>query len=157
MRSFAAEDNPDLLLAKQELGALQKQLEQLAGSQHDAGSDIVLSKGRVTQSGVEYIRRYRDLKYHETVYELLAKGLELAKLDEARQGEIIQVVDSAVIPDRKSSPHRTIIVVVATMAASIVAVFWVMMRQGLERAIEAPENREKIEALKLYWQGAPKE
>ena len=157
MRSFAAEDNPDLILAKQELGALQKQLEQLAGSQHDAGSDIVLSKGRVTQSGVEYLRRYRDLKYYETVYELLAKGLELAKLDEARQGEIVQVVDSAVIPDRKSSPHRTLIVLISMVVASMVAVFWVIMRQGLERAIEAPENREKIEAMKLYWHGVPEE
>jgi tyrosine-protein kinase Etk/Wzc len=156
MRSFAAEDNPDLILAKQQLAALQKQLEQLAGSQQDAGSDIVLSKGRVTQAGVEYLRRYRDLKYHETVYELLTKGLELAKLDEARQGEIIQVVDSAVVPDRKSSPHRTIIVVISMVVALILAVFWVIVREGLQRALEIPENRQKVEAMKLYWRGEPR-
>ena len=73
MRSFATEDNPDLVLAKQQLSALQSQLEHLAGSQHDTGSDIVLSKGRVTGAGMEYLRRYRDLKYNETVYELLTK------------------------------------------------------------------------------------
>jgi tyrosine-protein kinase Etk/Wzc len=157
MRSFAAEDNPDLILAKQQLAALQQQLEQLAGSQHDTGSDIVLSKGRVTEAGVEYLRRYRDLKYHETVYELLTKGLELAKLDEARQGEIIQVVDSAVVPDRKSSPHRMIIVVVSTVIALILAVFWVIVRETWERAFEVPENRRKIEAMKLHWRGTPEE
>jgi len=78
MRSFATEDNPDLLLAKQQLAALQSQLEHLAGSQHDTGSDIVLSKGRVTEAGMEYVRRYRGLKYHETVFELLTKELEIA-------------------------------------------------------------------------------
>ncbi len=96
MRSFATEDNPELILAKQELAALQSQLQQVAGSQSDTGSDINLSKGRVTQSGMEYLRRFRDLKYQETVYELLAKEFEVAKLDEAREGSIIQVVDAAV-------------------------------------------------------------
>jgi len=105
MRSFATDDNPNVVLAKQELAALQSQLDHLAGSQHDTGSDINLSKGRVTQSGMEYLRRFRDLKYQETVFELLAKEFEVAKLDEAREGSIIQVVDAAVPPDRKSSPH----------------------------------------------------
>src|SRR5262249_49535926 len=59
MRSFAAESNPDLILAKQELAALQSQLKHIAGSQQDEGSDINLSKGRVTQAGMEYLRRYR--------------------------------------------------------------------------------------------------
>jgi tyrosine-protein kinase Etk/Wzc len=115
MRSFATDDNPTLVLAKQELAALQSQLQRVAGSQNDAGSDINLSKGRVTQSGMEYLRRYRDLKYQETVFELLAKEFEIAKLDEAREGSIVQVVDAAVPADVKSSPHRTLIVLGATI------------------------------------------
>ncbi len=151
MRSFAAEDNPDLVLAKHELAALQEQLEQLAGSQNDTGSDIVLSKGRVTHSGLEYIRRYRDLKYNETVYELLIKGLEIAKLDEAKEGEIVQVVDAAVPPDKKSSPHRAIIVVVSTILAFCFAFFWIVVRQGLQRTLELPENLRRLDAIKKYW------
>jgi tyrosine-protein kinase Etk/Wzc len=151
MRSFAAEDNPDLLLAKQELAAIRKQLQQLAGSQHDAGSDLVLSKGRVTESEVEYLNRFRDLKYWETVYELLAKGLEMAKLDEAREGEIVQVVDSAVPPDRRSSPPRTVIVVVSTVLAFFVAMLWITVRRGLERAFELRENHQRLEAIRMYW------
>ena len=153
MRSFAAEDNPDLVLAKQELAALQKQLEQLAGSQNDTGSDIVLSKGKITHAGLEYMRRYRDLKYHETVYELLVKGLEVAKLDEAKEGEIVQVVDQAVPPDRKSSPHRTLIVLIASVLAFLAAVFGVVLRRGLQRTFEIPENQRRLEAIKLYWKG----
>ena len=151
MRSYAAEDNPDLILVKQQLSALQKQLQQLAGSDRDPGSDIILSKGRVTGSGLEFIRRYRDLKYHETVYELLTKGLELAKLDEARQGEVLQTVDAAVPPDKKSFPPRTVIVVLSTVIAFLIATFWIMAREAMRRAFAAPENRRRLEAMKLYW------
>jgi tyrosine-protein kinase Etk/Wzc len=151
MRSFAAEDNPELVLAKQELSALQAQLEQLAGSRPDAGSDINLSKGRVTGAGLEYLRRYRDLKYNETVFELLAKEFEVAKLDEAREGGIIQVVDAAVPPDQKSSPHRTLIVIGATILGFFVAAFWIFLRESSNRAFEKPGNRERLEAIKKLW------
>jgi tyrosine-protein kinase Etk/Wzc len=151
MRSFAAEDNPDLILAKKELTALQDQLDQLAGSQHDAGSDINLSKGRVTGAGLEYLRRYRDLKYNETVFELLAKEFEVAKLDEAREGSIIQVVDAAVTPDKKSFPPRTLIVIGMTIFGFFVAAFWVFLQDVSARAFEQPENRQRLEAIKRLW------
>src|ERR1700677_3697443 len=148
MRSFATDDNPNLILAKQELVALQSQLQHVAGSQSDTGSDINLSKGRVTQSGMEYLRRYRDLKYQETVFELLAKEFEIAKLDEAREGSIVQVVDAAVPPDRRSSPHRTLIVMASTVVAFFVAVFWVWLRERLDAAFELPENRLRVRAIR---------
>ena len=153
MKSYAADDNPALILAQEELAALQSQLDRIGGSQYDPGSNIVLSKGRVTQAGMEYLRRFRDLKYNETVFELLAKELEIAKLDEAREGEIVQVVDTAVPPDRKSSPHRTLIVVGTTILAFFVAAFWVAVGHGLKRSFELPENRSRVEAIKRYWRG----
>ena len=153
MRSFAAEDNPRLVLAKQELAALQSQLDRLAGSQPDPGSDIILSKGRVTGSGVEYTRRFRDLKYHETVFELLAKQFEIAKLDEAREGSIIQVVDTAVAPDKRSSPHRLLIVVSVTILAFFLAAFFVVLRESMARAFELPESRQRLDSIKEHWNG----
>jgi tyrosine-protein kinase Etk/Wzc len=151
MRSFATEDNPNVILARQELAALQSQLDRVAGSKQDLGSDINMSKGRVTQSGMEYLRRFRDLKYQETVFELLAKEFEVAKLDEAREGSIIQVVDAAVPPDTKSSPHRTLIVIGATILAFFIAVFWVWLRKSLLYASELPENRDRLRTIKGLW------
>jgi tyrosine-protein kinase Etk/Wzc len=151
MRSFAAEDNPELILARQQLSALETQLQRVAGSQSDTGSDINLSKGRVTQSGMEYLRRFRDLKYSETVFELLAKELEIAKLDEAREGAIVQVVDAAVVPDKKSFPPRILIIVLSTVLAMIVAPFWLFLRKGWTRNLELPENRQRLDAIKRHW------
>jgi uncharacterized protein involved in exopolysaccharide biosynthesis len=151
MRSFAAEDNPRLILAKQELAALQTQLGQLAGSQHDTGSDINLSKGRVTESGMEYLRRLRDLKYYETVYELLAKEFEVAKLDEAREGGIVQVVDAAIPPDRKSFPPRALIVVLMTLLGFFVACAWCIVREGFRRMKSNPDERQRLDALRAMF------
>jgi tyrosine-protein kinase Etk/Wzc len=151
MRSFATDDNPALVLAKQELAALQAQLDRVAGSNNDVGSDINLSKGRVTQSGMEYLRRFRDLKYQETVFELLAKEFEVAKLDEAREGSIIQVVDAGVPPDTKSSPHRTLIVLASTILSFFVAAFWIFLRRSFYTTCDLPENRQRLRTIKGLW------
>jgi tyrosine-protein kinase Etk/Wzc len=156
MRSFAAEDNPELILAKQELAALEAQLARIAGSNNDPGSDINLSKGRVTEAGMEYLRRYRDLKYQETVYELLAKEYEIAKLDEAREGSIVQVVDAAVSPDKKSFPPRMLIVIGASVFSFFAALFYLSLRQRFRMASELPENRQRLRILKGLWQSTPK-
>jgi tyrosine-protein kinase Etk/Wzc len=156
MRSFAAEDNPELILAKQELAALQAQLAKVAGSSSDPGSDINLSKGRVTEAGMEYLRRYRDLKYQETVYELLAKEFEIAKLDEAREGSIVQVVDVAVPPDRKSFPPRLLIILCTTVFSFIAALSYVSLRRRFRMASELPENRQRMRILRGLWQSTPK-
>jgi len=154
MRAFAAENNPDLLLAKQELTALQAQLQRIAGSQTDSGSDINLSKGRVTGAGMEYLRRYRELKYQETVFELLSKEFEIAKLDEAREGSIVQVVDVAIPPDRKSSPHRLLIILGSIFVSFIVAAFWVNLRHRFDIASEIPQNRHRLRLIKNLWKSS---
>jgi len=156
MKSFATEDNPTLVLARQELSALQSQLAQVAGSQSDVGSDINLSKGRVTQSGMEYLRSYRELKYQETIFELLAKEFEIAKLDEAREGSIVQVVDAAVPPDRRSSPHRLLIVLGAAILTFFVAIVWVLLQSKLSVAFDLPENRHRLRLIKILWSGKAK-
>jgi tyrosine-protein kinase Etk/Wzc len=151
MRSFATDDNPNVIVAKQELAALQAQLQRIAGSEQDAGSDINLSKGRVTREGMEYLRRFRELKYQETMYELLSKEFEVAKLDEAREGSIIQVVDAAVPPDKKSFPPRTWIVIGAAVISFFAACFWVFLRQRFAVASELPENRQRLRTIRQLW------
>jgi len=155
MRSFAAEDNPSLILAKQELAALQAQLQRLTGSQEDEGSDLMLSKGRASQAGLEYLRSLREVKYRETVFALLAKEFEIAKLDEAREGSIIQVVDPAVAPDKKSFPKRRLIILGATLLSFFLASFWIVLRESLSHAFENPDNRERLAALKRLWRTKP--
>lgn len=148
MRTFASDQNPDLVLAEQQLAGWKAQLSHLGVSQNGSGDDLIIAKGKVPEAGLEYLRRLRDVKYYETMFELLAKQLEMAKLDEARQGSLIQVVDRAIVPDRKSSPQRTLIVLMAMVAGFVMAVVWSLIASAIENARKRPENQERLETLK---------
>ncbi len=152
MRSFATEDNPELVIARQQLGALQGQLAKLGGNEQDADS-FVLPRGKVPAAGMEYVRRFRDVKYYETIYELLAKQFEMAKLDEARQGAAIQVADAAIPPDRKSAPHRAMITLAAALAALLLAILYSLLRHALEKASRDPQHGQRLRMLREQWLG----
>jgi len=114
LRSFATAQNPDLKRVEEEIRALRAELEKLESGK-GTGFDPLMSSERVPAMGTEYLRKLRQLKYNETLYELLVKQYELARLDEARSAVVIQVIDQAVPPERRSRPKRRLIVLM-TMA-----------------------------------------
>lgn len=145
MRSFATEDNPELVVAKQQLAALQAELSKLAGQ--DSGSAFIVPKGKAPEVGMEYLRKLRDVKYSETIFELIAKQFEMAKLDEARQGAVIQVADVAVPPDKASFPKRATTIIVAMLVGFSVACGWCLFSDGFGRMNQNPADRQRLEAL----------
>jgi uncharacterized protein involved in exopolysaccharide biosynthesis len=85
---------------------------------HDRSSgDLVAPKGTVSQAGLEYGRALREVKYHETVVGLMMRLLEMARVDEARQGAQAQVIDAAAVPDRPASLFRLWIVLGALLVS----------------------------------------
>jgi tyrosine-protein kinase Etk/Wzc len=147
MRTYATNENSGVVEIQQELDSLRTQLAKLGGSEDNASS-LIVPKGRVPEAGLEYVRRLRDVKYYETIFEILARQFELAKLDEAREGAVIQVVDPAIVPDRKSFPHRGLITIGATIAGFFIAIAVVLLQAGLSRMREDPETREKLILLR---------
>jgi tyrosine-protein kinase Etk/Wzc len=106
MREFATSDNPDMARAEQELSGMVGQLTAMdVDSDHPTG-DLIAPKGKMTQTGLEYARALREEKFHEAMYELLTRQYEVARVDEARQGSIVQVIDPAIPPDRPGSHYR---------------------------------------------------
>jgi len=110
--------------------------------------ELLVTKGRVTDAGLEYVRKLRDVKYYETIFEILARQFEVAKLDEAKQGALIQVVDSAVPPDKRYFPKRGIIVIVATAAGFVIGIFIALFQGGFERVMADRETRTKLAFLR---------
>ncbi len=145
MRSFATERNPELIIAQQQLAAWRKQLAAMGGGLNGGGDDLLMPKGQVPAAALEYVRKFREVKYRETVFELLAKQFEIAKLDEAKQGSLVQVVDPALKPDRRSFPKRTLMVLIATFLAFVVSLFLVLFQAHLQ---DRPEDHRKVQLLK---------
>jgi uncharacterized protein involved in exopolysaccharide biosynthesis len=148
MRSYATDDNPELVLARQQLAALQAQLSKIAGAGQSSDSDLLVPRGRVPEAGMEYIRKLRDVKYYETITELIAKQFEMAQLDEARQGAVTQVADVAVPPDKKSFPPRAFIVILVTMISFAIAVLWAVARERWEREMSNHGKQCRIAILR---------
>jgi uncharacterized protein involved in exopolysaccharide biosynthesis len=124
LRGFMAGANPDYQLAMQELNELRGQLARAErGSQKTAG---LRSDG-----GEDYVARYRDFKYQEALFELMAKQLELARLDEGREGSMIQVIDSAKAPEKKSWPRRGAIAVVTWLTVLALMIIVAVVRSSL--------------------------
>jgi uncharacterized protein involved in exopolysaccharide biosynthesis len=123
MRQFAAEQNPDLERAEQELSSIEGQLSAMDASNDRKQGDLIAPKGTVTQDGLDYVRALRDVKYRETIEELLARQYEGARVDEARQGALVQIVDPAVAPDRPVYLYRIWIALGAMVLSFPLAVF----------------------------------
>lgn len=134
MQSFAAPANPDLIRARQELAGLKAQIGKFEHDSITGNGDIMVATGKMPEAGLEYLRKLRDMKYQQAVYEMLAKQYEIARVDEARNSVVIQVVDPAIALDEESGPRRTLIVLLATIFTLVLAVMWAFVRLGLARA-----------------------
>ncbi len=155
MQTYATGENAELVQAQKELEGMKAQLAKLGGSE-GGDSEFIVPKGRVPEAGLEYVRKLRDVKYNETIFDILARQFELAKLDEAKQGALVQVVDPAVPPDKKSYPKRALIIVAATVLGFFFAVVFVLVQAALEYMKQDPESRERFAPLKraLRWNKA---
>ena len=146
MHSYAAEENPQLRIAEEELSALQAQLIKMGSVAN--GTAPVLTNGTMQQQSLEYIRKLRDVRYFEAIFELLARQLEVAKMDEARQGSMVQVVDKAVMPDHHSSPKRTFIVLGSIVLGFLIGIGWAFSSEGIRRVANNPDERVRLEILR---------
>ena len=147
MQTYATGQNSQLVQAQQELDSLRAQLVKLGGSE-DSGGGLIVPKGQVPAASLEYVRKMRDVQYYETIFEILARQFELAKLDEAKEGALIQVVDPAIPPDKRSFPKRGLIVVGATFVGFFVAVFLALWQAALQRMKDDPETSSKLALLR---------
>jgi tyrosine-protein kinase Etk/Wzc len=110
LRTSSTEQNPDVVRLTTELSSLRAQLRDLEngpGAKHAPG-DISITTANVPEAGLAYIRKERDVKYHQLLFDLLARQYEAARMDEAKSAPVIQVVDPALPPDKKSAPFRAL-------------------------------------------------
>ena len=142
MRNYLTESSPDFKQALSELASLKSQLAK-AEKEEPASKDAS-----------DYVARYREFKYQETMFELFAKQFELAKVDESREGAVIQVLDIAEPPERKAKPKKAMIAVIAALASGFALLLFVFIRSALKNASQDEETKLRMAALKGSWRRA---
>ncbi len=146
MRGYLADTAPDFKQALNELANLRAQLAKQDKDQTPAAN------APAGQS--DYIAKYREYKYQETLFELFAKQFEVAKVDESREGAVIQVLDAAQPPEKKAKPKKALIAIIATLAAGFALLLFVFVRQALRTAGRDEASSVKLNALKASWRKA---
>ncbi len=139
MDAFVTTSNPEYKRAQEELSSLRAELSKLENGRPQLASDN--AAGPDKQVGLENIKILRDVKYYQMLYELLAKQYEGARLDEAKDTAIIQVLDPAIEPERKFKPKRVILVLLSTFFAFAIAVAWAFLAEARAKVLRNSEGR----------------
>ena len=137
MRGYFTENSPNFRQSQRELAALRAQLDKYEKNATSPSS-----------ANAEYISRYRDYKYNEVLFEQLSKQYELAKIDESKDGGVIQVVDVAIPPERNSNMSKVLITVLSTLVAGFVLLIFVFVRSALRKSRQDPESAAKLAAIR---------
>lgn len=137
LRRSLADSAPEVQQAQGTLSALRSQLAQAERSNEVGNSN-----------GADYVSRYREFKYQETLFDLFARQYEAARVDEAREGALIQVVDPALQPEKRSKPKRALTAVATTLVTLLLLAGFVIVRHFWRRSAAEPQNAEKLTQLR---------
>jgi tyrosine-protein kinase Etk/Wzc len=149
LKSIATDQNDKVVEMESGIAALNAQLSKAEkGAGDSQTSDFFLAAGRVPAAGLQYLRTTRDLRYHEALFEALAKQYEMARIDEAKAPPLLQVVDRAVPLDRRTWPPRTILVLLSGLFAGILVVVWALTDEAWAKNRTAPETAEQLLRLR---------
>lgn len=135
LQQIYTDNNIHLKTLKAHVAELQRQVDKFGGMNVDPAKDASLAKGVLYPSirqlplvGVKYLDLYRRTKVDEAVFEFLTKEFEIAKVQEAREVPSVQVLDPAMAPDKKSSPHRLIIMLAGLCLGFAASSCWIVAR-----------------------------
>jgi tyrosine-protein kinase Etk/Wzc len=133
MRTYATDQNPDVMLVQQRIATLRGQIAKLESDQKQqfVAGDINLSAGRTPEDSLEYTRKLREVKYHDTLYDLLSKQREAARIDEAKSAPVLQLIDGAVPSDKKSGPPRILLTLAVGFTGLLFAILWTLLSSSL--------------------------
>lgn len=116
MRRSLADDTPEVQRQLVAVSTLSRDLQGLEEQDDDAPAN-------------GYVAAYRELKYHEALFELIARQYEAAKVDESRDGGQLQLIDRAAKAERKSKPKRSLLAALGLVGGLLVGAFWLIRRE----------------------------
>lgn len=141
-RTTVTDEHPQALALLEQLRGLRGKLDRLKDTENSTAEG---SLGRFSAISTEYAQRWREMKYRESVVEILSKQFELARLDELREASAVQVLDRAETPQQPSKPKRKLVVLGATLLGGLLALLMAFVLESLRNARADPFQTDKWE------------
>ena len=131
LRQIYSDNNIRVRSTQARIAELRNQLQKMGGTSvgnppsDQGGTDNAYPTLRqLPILGVPYADKFRQLKVDEAVYETLTKQFELAKVQEAKEIPSVKVLDQPDVPERKSFPPRTLIIIAGTACSVLLGAAW---------------------------------
>jgi len=150
MKSYATISNPDLKKAEEQLGGLQDQLKKLEEKEEKFSANPIMPTGQIPELGTEYIRILREFKFRQDLWDILVKQYEAARLDEAREALVVQVIGQATPSDKKVRPSLGLIGIVAFVMGLFLFTLAGFAQEYVERVGENPKNELGLQSFKRF-------
>jgi uncharacterized protein involved in exopolysaccharide biosynthesis len=144
IRAFATENNPQVQQQRRQIEEMKRQLAQMQygqglllpsekGTSGEQRQEFQVPFAKVPELGMELIRLMREVKVQETVFTLLTQQFEQAKIAEARDTPVVQVLDKAVPAEMKSKPKTTQNMAIAGALSLFTGIFLAFFLEYVER------------------------
>ncbi|MFC1730807.1 GumC family protein [candidate division KSB1 bacterium] len=147
--------HPEIQRLQSEIDALNDQLDELEFSAPEIEnsmkkSTFLLPFADVPNLGMVFYRLAREISIQSSILTLMVEQLEQAKIQEAQDTPTLQVLDEAVVTERKSRPKRTLIVILAAALAGLFSLCFAFSYEYFRNiGSSSPEEKRKIESIKL--------
>jgi tyrosine-protein kinase Etk/Wzc len=152
LRSFSTERNPAVQIAERELSSLEGEAARMEERSRASGfGDLTLHD--VPGAGMEYLRAAHQVQYQQAIFDLLMKQYDAARLDEAKEAAVIQVMEPAIDPDRKSSPRYAVTLLLFAAAGIFIGCLLALFSCWKELLNSDPYLARQMEELKCAVRG----
>jgi uncharacterized protein involved in exopolysaccharide biosynthesis len=130
LETVYAGDSVRIRSARARVLELERQLHKMGGSNHEDAASLEAtepypSMRKLPLLGLTYTDLLRRVKLEESVFEILKKQYEVAKVQEAKEIPVVKVLDEPELPERKSSPHRLVIALSGMLAGFLAGCLWI--------------------------------
>jgi capsule polysaccharide export protein KpsE/RkpR len=142
MGAWATAENPQHRAAEEQLAALRTQLAK--ASEGHSSQELGLPKSKMPEEGAAYLRAYREVTYREALTEALERQYEAARMDASRVTSVVQVLSPAVVPERKSGPHRALILLAAIIVGFFASSLGVVMYERCRIMLQTEAVRSRV-------------
>lgn len=133
-------NSPVIVQLQQQLRELRSQYDRIQQGGLTESDAFSIPLVKVPEIARQYLNLVRDVKILEQVNAYLESQRAQESIQEQRDVPVVEVLDAAVAPERKTSPQRAFMVVSAAVLAMLLASVWVlvgeMRRNRSHRKIE---------------------
>jgi tyrosine-protein kinase Etk/Wzc len=147
-----SEANPQVKDLRAQVTQLQGQEYALESTRNSSGAGAAAAAGKMPELNLDYTRKLRAVKYHETLLTAISSQYETTRLSEGYSGAPYVIVDRAIAPERKAWPPRTMMVLLAFAFSCVFGVVYVALALLWRKLNADPAHRLQLTRMRSSFQ-----